>query len=93
MDGVTTPFPAAATSCADGRIPRLDELGMPENRAGNHIQPHRKEKRSQASSGDFVQFECIQIRASVLTRIDTATREDETGHLSRHDFMVRLSGQ
>ena len=43
------------------RVTRLDEFGRRENRAGDHIQPHRKEKRSEERSGDFVQFESIQV--------------------------------
>ena len=55
------PLPPAAVSGAAGqRIARLDELGMCENPAGDHIQPHRKEKRSEKRASDFVQFESIQ---------------------------------
>jgi hypothetical protein len=45
------------------RIAWLDELGMGENRAGDHIQPHRKEEGSEERSGDFDQFVRIQLVA------------------------------
>lgn len=49
------------------RVAWLDEFGRRENRAGDHIQPHRKEKRSEERSGDFVQFESIQVWPPSLT--------------------------
>ncbi len=58
------------------RIAWLYELGMRENRAGDH-QRHRKEKRSEERSGDFVQFESIQVRALRLSRIDLAPPRQE----------------